>query len=82
MPIVGRYPMRSAWVVGHHFGKHSVHIRHHVARQALVQDSGDRILVRLHTRRKPQRTPEIAVDAPCRSARKGLPRERRMNRPK
>ena len=69
-------PMRIAWVVGRHLAKHGIHIRHHVARHALVQDGGDRTLVRLHTRRQPQRTPEIAVDAPCRPARKGFARER------
>src|SRR5260370_16714416 len=72
----GQVPMRIAWVVGRHLAEHGTHIRHHIARHALLQDGGDRILVRLHTRWKPQRTPEIAVDAPCRAGREGLARER------
>src|ERR1700730_5599239 len=75
-------PMRIAWMVGRHLAQHGGSIRHHVPRHALVQDSGDRILVRFHTRRKPQRTSEIAVDEPCVPVEKALPANTRMIRPK
>jgi hypothetical protein len=75
-------PMRIAWMVGRHLAKHGIHIRHDVGRHALIHDSGDRIFVRLHTRRNPQRTPEIAVDPPNGPGREGLARERPDEPPK
>ncbi len=75
-------PMRIGWMVGRHLAKHGIHIRHDVGRHALIHDSGDRIFVRLHTRRKPQRTPRLPLIRQTVPVEKALPANARMNRPK